>query len=161
MGIDYGRGKTNIDLLTGIRYGVISVRKLDLDIFDAFTSHPVCPHCGTDLPDTFDPYESDCPHCGACIEDGEQWPEDVESYYSKNGITAVYSPDTGDVTFLKSPYTVKGPYCSPCAPGAISIGLEGEDDVGYAPPPEWLAEDVTLKYVAYNAEECDWLEVKG
>lgn len=51
-GIDYGRGKTNIDPATGIRYGVISINALYPEAVEAFEpdyGEPTCPDCGSGL----------------------------------------------------------------------------------------------------------------
>ena len=48
-GIDYGRGRTNVDVETGIRYGVIPANAMGQPWYDEAEAHygePTCPECG-------------------------------------------------------------------------------------------------------------------
>jgi len=52
MGIDYGHVKTNIDMETGIRYGVIPVNEVTqawCDDSEAVYPGPCCPRCGNEF----------------------------------------------------------------------------------------------------------------
>lgn len=65
VGIDYGNGMTNVDVSTGIRYGVISIHEVLqvwADSSEADYGEPTCPKCGnTAYParDDFD-YTAEC-----------------------------------------------------------------------------------------------------
>jgi len=103
-GIDYGMGQVNIDHDTGIRYGVIPVN----DVCQAWSdeSEPVYPEP--------DPDE----------EEPEDFGPEYEPslyVYSRQGYVATQSADDTDIFITKSPYYTYGPFCSPCAPGAIYL----------------------------------------
>jgi ribosomal protein L37AE/L43A len=52
LGIDYGRGLANIDLETGIRYGVISAHEIGQSWYDSSEPEygkPACPKCGGEV----------------------------------------------------------------------------------------------------------------
>lgn len=114
IGIDYGMGKSNINLETGIRYGVIPMHATfncgdfmeavwaDIDHED---------DCETMLDEL---KNSDLCTCGA--NDAESvilgYRYDCEGYHlSQNG-------EDGDIFVLESPYYTLACFCSPCAPGA-------------------------------------------
>lgn len=62
IGIDYGLGTTNIDLETGIRYGVISqneVLQAWADDAEADYGDPTCGHCGNPASDSNDEKDSE------------------------------------------------------------------------------------------------------
>jgi len=51
IGIDYGRGETNIDKLTGIRFGVINQGEVGQAWFESAEADygkPTCPKCGNE-----------------------------------------------------------------------------------------------------------------
>lgn len=51
VGIDYGLGQSNIDVETGIRYGVIAINSLYSDVWsdlEADYGNATCPKCGND-----------------------------------------------------------------------------------------------------------------
>ena len=76
-GIDYGLGKTNVDLETGIRYGVIAVSDTEIDWdFDTemiYNAH--CPHCGSDCDDTD---VSSCDQCGEEVDDSDWYGDEPD-----------------------------------------------------------------------------------
>jgi len=92
MSIDYGNGVTNIDLDTGIRYGVIGLDK----VLQAWADSCDC-DCGEGDPD-------DCCDFTYYLDDGEYQAEQWDSFSS--------------VAIFKSPYFTMAKYCSPCIPGA-------------------------------------------
>src|SRR5882672_1007193 len=56
-GIDYGLGRSNIDNVTGIRFGVISQHSIMPEACEDFEQDygkPTCPECGRDLIDSSD-----------------------------------------------------------------------------------------------------------
>jgi len=94
-GIDYGLGKTNIDLETGIRYGVIALN-----------------NCNPDWLNEFEPYYGE-----ESIE-LDDYAEPISWSYDRDGIKAEYSADGSWLFVFKSPVVVRCNYCSPCVPGA-------------------------------------------
>ena len=118
-GIDYGRGKTNIDP-TGIRFGVISQNEV-LQAW-ADSSEPVvefhCPHCGHEI-ESSDVEE--CPSCKKALTERDFQDTEASSYiYKKDGYEASCG-ESGDIFIMKSPYFTYAQYCSPCAPGACHL----------------------------------------
>ncbi len=129
MGIDYGRGLTNIDLETKIRYGVIRQRHV-LQAW-ADSSEIIC-----------DQYSFD----DVSEELRDVDPSDYA--YEEEGYIA-HGDDAGDIFIMKSPYYTRGNYCSPCAPGAVDLssqsiedGINLSDDIGYCFGADWFDETV-------------------
>ncbi len=101
-GIDYGNGLTNIDLTTGVRYGVISKN-----------------NCNQDWLSVFDDHYADEGTPAAQGNGDEYWnAEPTHFTYERDGIKAQYSPDSSWVWVLASPVIVECKFCSPCVPGA-------------------------------------------
>lgn len=127
--IDYGMGKSNINLDTGIRYGAISCNSLDGDANnDIFTQGavyiPSCPACGhifdenTDLDMVFE-----CPECKEEIGDSGELYGDEPSYIrfvedTAQGKIIVEGCLDNDYVITESPYYTMARLCSPCVPGA-------------------------------------------
>ena len=99
-GIDYGLGKSNIDIETGVRYGVINQRH----VLQAWA-------------DNSEPYYGDEPE-NEEDDDGYDCAEPISHFYSKDGFAAECSSDDGDIFVTKSPFYTHAQFCSPCAPGA-------------------------------------------
>lgn len=121
-GIDYGRGMSNIDHKTGIRYGVIPQNEVLQAWADSSEPHYIyfCPKCGTELPKEMqeDPTGT-CPSCEAEITtDDFDNLEPSSYYYDQDGYYCEQSCDDMDIFILKSPYYTYAQFCSPCAPGA-------------------------------------------
>ncbi len=127
-GIDYGNGVTNIDVKTGIRYGVISqyeVLQAWCDESERNYGPPTCGHCGTELTKRRRARIENglvtwCGGCHARIEDiSDTYPEEpVALEYVGGGYECRQSRDDTDVFILKSPFYTYAAFCSPCAPGA-------------------------------------------
>ena len=144
LGIDYGRGMTNIDHETGIRFGVIPHHKIGSAW--AEDSEPVytfiCPHCdadwGTEMNDV-------CPVCEEEIDPytdafDNQDPDLFE--ICVNGYHMHQSYDDPDVWIEKSPFYTKCQFCSPCAPGAGYLMNHTPDGIkAYCPGPEWFEDN--------------------
>lgn len=94
IGIDYSLGKANFDKDTGIHFGVIS--------------------CNSVHPDVFDDFEAVYPE--DCEENGDY--EAIAYTYQENGYLIEYLESFNCYMILRSPYTTKCAYCSPCFPGA-------------------------------------------
>ena len=143
IGIDYGRGQTNIDNETGIRFGVIPAG----DICQAWSDssepdygEPTCPKCGNsaiestddDCPDFDEPENEDidvsgcgdyyCENCRRAFDGEDAFGEEALAFtLDDNEYLATQSGDDRDVFILKSPYYTRAAFCSPCAPGACYL----------------------------------------
>lgn len=100
-GIDYGRGLTNIDTETGIRYGVISQNEVLQAWADSSEPDYGCDEC--------EEWEKD--------EDCNLECSPLSFDYVADGYIATCGDD-GDIFVIKSPYFTLCRFCSPCAPGA-------------------------------------------
>ena len=104
-GIDYGRGLTNIDHKTGVRFGVISQNECLQAWADSSEAiFPVC-ECG----------EGDC----RCMCDPIAYVIKDDEYFATCG-------EDGDIFIERSPYYTLCTYCSPCAPGASYLMSPGD-----------------------------------
>lgn len=132
-GVDYGGGKTNIDLHTGIRFGVIHQNDVGAAWYEdavAIYGDPTCPKCGRETEFTDDkvrnvlpdgPGEYWCERCQSNFDSDDAFPDEPKSYtYDKDGYVAMCG-DSGDIFIMKSPYYTNSQFCSPCAPGAGSL----------------------------------------
>lgn len=144
-GIDYGMGMTNIDHATGIRYGVLPSKTapdwLESEC-ESIYPEPCCPACGSeDLTE-----DEEDPGCMLCVQCGDSVPEDdthaaepLGFKYESDGVVMTRDSDSVDWFIVQSPFFTAGPFCSPCAPGAVYLGsTNGKKGVpGYCPPPTW------------------------
>lgn len=119
-GIDYGRGKVNIDHSNGIRYGVISMHEVTQAWCDSSEGHytPTCPYCGSELKKGFEAKR--CEHCHKRIDPEMDFDMLEPDYhvYDADGYQCQQSADDPDIFVIKSPYYTYAAFCSPCAPGA-------------------------------------------
>lgn len=133
-GIDYGNGKSNIDIEKGIRIGVISCNSFSPEAqndFDPDYGRPEileCPECEH----RFYPHVSGkeplewgcdvvCPECGE--EFTAELPYCIESNgwtYENNGY-ALSSCLQNDCMVVRSPFYTYAQFCSPCVPGAGNL----------------------------------------
>jgi hypothetical protein len=140
-GFDYGRGVTNIDPQTGIRYGVISMHSV-LQAW-ADSSEPIypCSECGY-WPDDSNEDENECEYCSA-----------YGYKYEGEGYTIISCLDT-DIMVIKSPFYTYARFCSPCVPGAGNLDEPDPDrqvktyalghdwfEAGKAPYPVFKVQD--------------------
>ena len=120
LGIDYGNGKTNIDLKTGIRYGVISQNEVLQAWCDSNEPYYVynCPFCGSELKKGADAKR--CPSCYKKIDPDVDFDmlEPVSFFIDDGEYQAEQTYDDPDIFITKSPYYTFCQFCSPCAPGA-------------------------------------------
>lgn len=141
-GIDYGLGRTNIDLETGIRFGVIpqnEVLQAWADSSEADYGLPCCPDCGNgavliddeNVPDLDNlPEDSDwrvmgsefaCVGCCRTYDSDEAYDDEPLGFYVDDDGYKATSDSYGDIMILKSSYFTRAQFCSPCAPGACSL----------------------------------------
>jgi len=168
-GIDYGRGQTNVDVETGIRFGVISqnsVTQAWCDSAEADYGEPHCPKCGTeaqrldDIDADTDDWESAKYDCDEYACESCEYVFGSESAYGDE--PAGWTLDDGeykatdcldsDIMILSSPYYTFAQYCSPCCPGAGNLDCAMDDgqktycfghgwfDGGTAPYPVYSVE---------------------
>ena len=165
QGIDYGLGRTNIDVATGIRYGVISQHSVGQAWYD--DAEPdygpaTCPKCGNEAiefdADKHD--EFDCGRgctdyaCGSCqyaFDSSEAFGEEPRGWnYENDGYQLVDCLDS-DIMILKSPFYTFAQFCSPCVPGAGNLDSPIEDGVkAYCLGHDWF-EDGKAPYPVYDA----------
>jgi hypothetical protein len=133
MGIDYGAGKTNLDVKTGIRYGVISMHDVMQAWCDSSEPYYPCEDCDikSEQGDDQDPICDGCEPSSWFLDDGDY---QAESCF-----------DGTEIMIYKSPYFTAGKYCSPCAPGAINLNdacketpLESFDNISYCFGHDWF-----------------------
>ena len=163
MSIDYGNGKINIDLESGIRFGVISqnsILQIWADSSEGDYGDPRCPDCGSQFPDA--PNIEDCGVCGASMDD---WGDGVEalSYSFEGDGYKMTSCLDSDVMVLKSPFFTYAPFCSPCVPGAGNLDSAADNaratSLEYEADLHRIAEDIgTQCGVKTYAVGHDWFE---
>lgn len=147
-GIDYSPpGATcNRDAKTGIRYGIIHQHQMSEWLWDSVESiyHARCPSCAMALPKGWDDDDDNpaCPSCCNVIEDGEQYGDEPdEQVIDTDGIKGMVD-SSGDVWCISSPYYTRGTFCSPCAPGAVSLDSPcAEGAKAYCFPHDWYTGD--------------------
>ena len=147
MGIDYGRGMTNVSDKTAyqdrtnIRFGVIpqnEVLQAWCDESEACYGSPHCPSCGAELDDDVcDGHECECGYVIEWIGDECYGDEPLYHEYNGDGYEA-QSDSYGDIFLTRSPYYTRCGYCSPCAPGAGYIIDGGDDCYAYCFSPDWF-----------------------
>lgn len=160
IGIDYGRGQTNIDKTNGIRYGVLPMH----DVLQAW-----CDSCagyyGT-------PEQADCPKCAhgvpavaefgdtaECEECGHTWEielpdcsEPISHFVDDGEYLAEQRNDDCDIFITKSPYYTRAAFCSPCAPGACYLNSPNDDgEKAYCFGHDWF-DDGVAPYPVYSVE---------
>ena len=148
MAIDYGRypmanGQLpNRNPETTIRYGIISQHDLaDWVIDEAEPVYFYACECGQEFGNDYPEHES-CPNCGQEFTElggGCGYWDEIEACgweISADGVTAELD-DSGHLWVFQSPVITTGAHCSPCAPGAVSIGTDGDVQC-YGLPEDWL-----------------------
>lgn len=136
-GINYGP-LTNLNPVTGIRFGVIPVHELPFFYDEAEAVYP-----------EFSPL--DCDELGENYTDEEEeiarerfyeLSEPMEWKIDNKECEMSHSQDDGDVFVTDSKYFTYAAFCSPCAPGACYL-LSQCDENGpkaYCPPPDMFDE---------------------
>jgi hypothetical protein len=151
MGFDYGRGETNIDKKTGIRYGVIHQGEVLQAWYDCAEPYYVvyCIYCGAELKKGFDAKR--CPECYKTFKDGDFDECEPASYSCESKeYVAEQSADDCDIFIFKSPYYTYCDFCSPCAPGAGYLLSEGNVKA-YCFGHDWF-DDGKAPYKVYDVK---------
>jgi hypothetical protein len=141
-GIDYGLGKTNIDVDTGIRFGIISANSLDSWIYEELEldyGKPTCPKCGSDVKDTDDitwpnkrlpeHKECVCTSCGEYYWSEECYPQEPISQYIDDGKYEATLTEINEMVIIKAPFYTLTKFCSPCFPGGGDLNNPVEEGV--------------------------------
>ena len=112
-GIDYGMGRTNVNLETGIRYGVIPMNEVLqawADESEPYYGEPMCPYCGNeaieadelteDQEDSFEydgtAWEYACLKCKRIFSGGDAMCEPISFYYEGDGYSMEQTADDPD-----------------------------------------------------------------
>ncbi len=180
-GIDYGRGTTNIDRATGIRFGVIPMNDLHdwaHESFEADYGSPSCPKCGNDAvdADSEGPEAADgeddsktgreeykvlhracgdyaCDSCKLLFDGEDAFGEQPIAWNLDDGeYKATMGGDDNDIFILSSPYFTRAAFCSPCAPGACHLrNPHKEGERTYCFGHDWFEGD-KAPYPVYSVE---------
>ena len=145
MGIDYGRGLTNIDPETKIRYGVISMHSVMQSWCDSLEPFYPCKESECEF---YDSENDECiDECGMC--EPSTW------YIDDDGYKAETCFDGTEIMIMKSPFFTTGAFCSPCVPGGINLnehtGPETDDDRAYCFGHDWF-DDGKAPYRVFSVE---------
>ncbi len=138
-GIDYGLGRTNIDLTTGIRFGVISQHSISqawADSSEADYGKPTCPKCSNDVfvcgdyshntegwPRLYSHGCEDygCESCEHILDSSDVFGDELLGWSVDDGEYKMVDCLDSAVMVLWSPYYTFAPFCSPCVPGAGNL----------------------------------------
>jgi len=140
IGIDYGKRKANIDLKTGIRFGVISANAVRHWYECSELFYPPCE-------------ETECVESGNC--DCEIEPEWCGVDNEKLGASADAGQyaSSDDIFVTRSEYYTRAAFCSPCAPGACHLESPTPDgEKVFCLGPEWF-EDEKPPYPVYRVSD--------
>lgn len=164
--IDYGLGVTNIDKVTGIRFGVISqneVLQAWADSSEAQYGEAHCPDCGNEAIEYSEEKHCElesnrkhscadyvCETCQFYFDSSDAFPEEALGYTLEDGQYEACQDSYGDIFITKSPYYTLCEFCSPCAPGAGYIMNDG-DVRAYCFGHDWF-EDGKAPYKVYSVE---------
>ena len=162
-GIDYsGPGSSvNRDPDTGIRYGILSANETSLIEWFWDSVEPVykprCPNCGSDAvsiddfdEDSLDGYDEEeydfieyaCKSCELLYGESGHGDEPDEILLSGDDVEGIVD-GSNDIWVFKSEFYTRGTFCSPCAPGAVSIGSPCEDGPkAYCLGPDWFKDNM-------------------
>ena len=158
--IDYGRGVTNIDMKTGIRYGVIALNNLSSDavVENLEPEYPFnCPQCGNEtlVPSRSARYEYYCQTCKTWHNSEDCYGEDsIGCHLEDDEYTLVDCLDN-DLMIIKSLHFTFAQFCSPCVPGAGNLDSPDEEGgvMAYCLGPEWFDEYSPCPYKIHHVSE--------
>ena len=126
-GSNYGNCIDNVNLETGIHYGIISQNEI-LQAW-ADSSEPIyipyCPYCGNKLTQKFydkitcECTSKKCPHCKKVLNEFDFQESEPQGYtYNQDGYICQQSSDNPDIFVCESQYYTYAAFCSPCTPNA-------------------------------------------
>lgn len=156
-GINYGTETSNLDVATGIRYGVIHQN----DVLQAWcdSSTPAysdaCPYCGNG-----EGLEAGmtCPECDNTLTHNDfDCQENLGCDYNQDGYFATSGAE-GDIFIIRSPYYTKAAFCSPCAPGACYLTNPCDDgEKAYCFGHDWFDEG-KAPYPVYDVKTNEMIQ---
>jgi len=155
-GIDYGRGVSNRNPKTGIRFGIINQHSLaDWVMSEAETIYwHGCPECGNEFKTKSDVVR--CPTCRYESDDTSEFygDEPLAWIIAKSKTEFIHTEDpTFGVWVERSPYYTLCSMCSPCAPGAGDLDSPNEDGVKtYCLGPDYFDGDNPCPYPIYEVK---------
>jgi len=153
VGIDYALGKSNIDFVTGIRYGVIQHNDLGNAWYEESSPEYIysCPKCEREV--DYEDLDGYCPTCDHKFEDFDfEMIDPIGFYFKDDNYKAYQGYDDTDIFITASPYYTECQYCSPCAPGAGYITNSVKDGVkAYCFGHDWF-EDGKAPYKVYSVK---------
>jgi hypothetical protein len=167
LGLDYGLGRTNIDVKTGIRYGVISEHSVGQAWYDSAEpdyGEPTCGKCGNaacasdaapdDISesDWFEGKDYYCEHCRRTFWSDDAFGDEPNGFsYDADGYRLTTCLNS-DIMILESPYYTFAQFCSPCVPGAGNIDSPMPDGVKtYCLGHDWF-ESGKAPYPVYSVK---------
>jgi len=158
LGIDYGRGTTNIDTETGIRYGVISQHSVSGDALnDVEYDYPfACPECGSDalVESKSKQYDYFCQTCRTWHMSEDCHGEESTGFHVEDSEYTLIDCLDSDIMVIKSPYYTYAQYCSPCVPGAGNLDNPMPGGVKtYCLGADWFDEYNPLPYPVYSVAD--------
>jgi hypothetical protein len=156
-GIDYGRCVTNIDLETGIRFGVIALHSVSGDALNDLEpdyGEPACPQCCNKVVELTMESDSDedypqytkhgcadyiCHTCKHTLDSSDVFGAEPKGFtYDSDGYKLTQCLDS-DIFVLKSNYYTFAQFCSPCVPGAGNLDTPMADGTKtYCLDPTWF-----------------------
>lgn len=129
-GIDYGLGRTNVDEVTGIRYGCLSQHSVMQAWADSSEAY---------IPEDLSDEEAE-------FYEAEAWVLDDGEYIAESCLDS-------DILVIKSPFYTFAPFCSPCVPGAGNLDEAcGSGVKTYCFGPDWYDSDDKPKFKIYSVE---------
>ena len=132
-GIDYGHGRTNLDIRTGIRYGCIgtsTIAQAWSDCAEPEYGDPTCPRCGGSVDKLHGPTnEYECTHCAITLDDSDAYPDQAIGWYVNDREYEAHDCLDADVMVTRSPYYTHAAFCSPWVPGAGDLNAPMADGV--------------------------------
>lgn len=154
-GIDYGNGISNINLKTGVRYGVISIHEVLqawADDSEGDYGEIMCQECLQVV--TFE--DKICPNenCKHNLIDDFDNIEPASFIYNQEGYQAEQTMDSMDIFITMSPYYTYAAFCSPCAPGAVYLMSpidKADNNKGYCFGHAWFESSIA-PYPVYSIE---------
>lgn len=158
VGIDYSNGLSNVDLKTGIHYGVIHHGEVGQAWYDESEGYYnyTCPGCEYDFGSEYPDIDEGCPECSYTFNDYDyDMLDPISHYFEDDEYSMEQGFDDCDIWILKSPFYTYAQYCSPCAPGAgyiMNYMAEGEGIKTYCLPGEWF-ENETAPYPVYRVKD--------
>jgi hypothetical protein len=165
-GIDYSLGRSNVNLETGIHYGVISQNSISqawCDSAEPDYGDATCPVCECETltynsakHETFKQFDSRgcadyaCEYCETSFDSQDCFSEEANGWnYEGDGYVLTDCLDSA-VFVISSPFYTFTQFCSPCVPGAGNLDSPDEDGIKtYCVGHDWF-EDGEAPYAVFS-----------